>query len=151
MKSLDDGSSIFLLLYLDDMLIAANSLSEVNKLKILLSKEFDIKDLGAVKKIIGIEIRREIALRRLWLSHSGYVRKVLERFNMENAKPISTPLANHFRLSTAQCPKTDDDVQDMSKIPYASVVGCLMYVMVCTRPDLAQAISAIIKFLSNLG
>ena len=70
---------------------------------------------------------------------------------MENAKPISTPLANHFKLSIAQCPKTDDDVQDMSKIPYASVVGCLMYVMVCTRLDLAQAVSAIIKFLSNLG
>ena len=50
MKSLDDGSYIFLLLYLDNMLIAANSMSEVNKLKILLSKEFDIKDLGAAKK-----------------------------------------------------------------------------------------------------
>ena len=63
-KSLDDGSSIFLLLYVDDMLITAKSMSEVNKLKILLSKEFDIKDLGAAKKILGIEIRRERVLRR---------------------------------------------------------------------------------------
>ena len=123
MKSLDDGSSIFLMLYVDDMLIATKTISEVNILKILLSREFDMKDLGAAKKIFRMEIRRERVIRRLWLSHSGYVRKVLERFSMENEKPIRTPLANHFRLSTTQCPKADDDVQDMSKIPYTSTVG----------------------------
>ena len=150
-KSLDDGSSIFLLFYVDDMLIAAKSMSEVNKLKILLSKEFDMKDLGAAKKIRGMEIRRERALGRLWLSQSGYVKKVLERFSMENAKPISTPLANHFRLCTTRCPKTDDNVQGMSKIPYASAVRCLMYAMVCTIPYLAQVVSMVSKFLSNSG
>ena len=70
---------------------------------------------------------------------------------MENAKPVSTPLVNHFRLSTTQCPKTDDDIHDMSKVLYASAVGCLMYVMVYTRIDLAQAVSVIRKFLLNLG
>ena len=70
---------------------------------------------------------------------------------MENAKLVSTPLANHFRLSTTQCPKTDDDVEDMSKVPYANVVRCLMYAMVCTIPNLAQAISAVSKFLSTPG
>ena len=100
MKSFDDGSSIFLLLYVDNMLITAKSMSKVNKLKTLLSREFDMKDLGATKKIIGMEIRRDRALGRLWLSQSSYVGKVLERFSMENAKPVSTPLANHFILST---------------------------------------------------
>ena len=75
-------------------------MNEVNKLKILLSREFDMNDLGATKKILRMEICRERAIWRLWLSHSGYVRKVLERFNMENEKPVSKPLANHFRLST---------------------------------------------------
>ena len=64
-KSLDDGSSIFLLLYVDDMLIAAKSMSEVNKLKILLSKEFDMKDLGVAKKILGMKIRRQRAFELL--------------------------------------------------------------------------------------
>ncbi|KAL6316845.1 hypothetical protein AAG906_022515 [Vitis piasezkii] len=109
---------------------------EVNKLKSLLSKEFDMKDLGAAKKILGMEIHRD--------------RRVLEWFNMDNAKPVSTPLANHFRLSTNQCPKIDDEVKDMSKVPYASAVGCLMYVIVCTRPNLAH-VSVVSKFLSNLG
>ena len=92
------------------MLIAAKSMSEVNKLKILLSKEFDMKDLGVAKKILRMKIRRQRALGRLWLSQSSYVRKVLERFSMENAKPVSTPFVNHFKLSTTQCLKIDDDV-----------------------------------------
>ena len=131
------------------MLIAAKSMVEVNKLKSLLSKEFDMKDLGATKKILGMEIHRDRTSGRLWLSQHNYVKRVLEMFNMNNAKPVSTPLANHFRLSTNQCPKTDDEVKDMSKVPYASVVGCLMYVMVCTRPDLAHAVTVVSKFLSN--
>ena len=70
---------------------------------------------------------------------------------MDNAKLISTFLANHFRLSTNQCPKTDDEAKDMSKVPYASAVGCLMYAMVCTRPNLVQVVSVVSKFLSNPG
>ena len=60
-KSLDDDSFIFLLLYVDDMLIATKSMIKVNKLKSLLSKEFDMKDLGATKKILGMEIHRDRA------------------------------------------------------------------------------------------
>ncbi|KAL6327885.1 hypothetical protein AAG906_027282 [Vitis piasezkii] len=124
---------------------------EVNKLKSLLRKEFDMKDLGAAKKILGMEIHRDRASRRLWLSQYSYVKRVLERFNMDDIKPVSTPLANHFRLSTNQCPKTDDEVKDMSKVPYASAMRCLMYAMVCTRPDLVHAVIVVSKFLSNLG
>ena len=140
----------FLLLYVNDMLIAAKSTSKVNKLKIFFSREFDMKDLGATKKILEMEICKDRALGRLWSSQSDYVRMVLERFNMENTKSVSTPLTNHLKLSTRQCPKTGNDVQDMSKVPYTSAVGCLMYAMVCTRPDLAQDVSAVSKFLSNL-
>ena len=112
-KSLDGGSSIFLLLYVDDMLIVAKSMSEANKLKTSLSREFDMKDLGVAKKILRMEIRKDNALGKLWLSQSSYVGKVLDRFYMENAKLVSTPLVNHFRLSTTQCLKTDDEVQDI--------------------------------------
>jgi hypothetical protein len=58
-KSIDDDSFIFLLLYVDDMLIATTSIMEVNNLKVLLSREFDMKDLGAAKKILRMEIRRD--------------------------------------------------------------------------------------------
>ena len=110
-KSLDDDSFIFLLLYVDDMLIVAKSMIEVNKLKSLLSKEFDMNDLGATKKILGMEIHMNRTSGRLWLSQHSYVKRMLERFNMDNAKTVSTHLVNHFRLSTNQCPKTDDEVK----------------------------------------
>ena len=99
-KSLDDDSFIFLLLYVDDMLIATKSMIKVNKLKSLLSKEFDMKDLGAAKKILGMEIHKDRVSGRLWLSQHSYVKRVLKRFNMDNAKLVSTPLADHFILST---------------------------------------------------
>ena len=95
----------FLLMYVDDMLIAAKSIVEVNKLKVLLSRKFDIKNLGVTKKILGMEICMDRNAKRLWLSQASYV-KVLERFRMKNVKPVSTPSANHFRLSNSQCPKT---------------------------------------------
>jgi hypothetical protein len=100
-------------------------------------------------EILVMEIRKDRDAKRLWLSQAGYVKKVLERFSMENAKPVSTPLANHFRLSTSQCPKTIKKTKDMSKVSYASAVGCLMYAMVCTRPDLAHAVSVLSKYMAN--
>ncbi|KAL0460526.1 UNVERIFIED_CONTAM: Retrovirus-related Pol polyprotein from transposon TNT 1-94 [Sesamum latifolium] len=69
---------------------------------------------------------------------------------MSKTKPVSTPLANHFKLSSEQCPKIDREIEDMAKVPYASAVGCLMYAMVCTRPDLAHAVSQVCKYMSKL-
>ncbi|KAE8699949.1 hypothetical protein F3Y22_tig00110569pilonHSYRG00219 [Hibiscus syriacus] len=89
--------------------------------------------------------------RKLWLSQRGYVKKMLERFAMSSAKPVSTPMANHFKLSSEQCPKTDKEVEDMAKVPYSNVVGCLMYAMVCTRPDLAHTVSQVCKYMSKPG
>jgi hypothetical protein len=140
-----------MLLYVDDMLIAAKSIVKVNKLKILLSREFDMKDLSAIQKILGMEIRRDRDAKRLWLSQVDYVKKMLERFNVENAKPVSIPLANHFHLSTSQCPKKVEETKDMSKALYASAVGCLMYAMVCTRPYLAHVVNVVSKCMANQG
>uniref|UniRef100_A0A2N9HBW1 Integrase catalytic domain-containing protein n=1 Tax=Fagus sylvatica TaxID=28930 RepID=A0A2N9HBW1_FAGSY len=121
------------------------------RLKSLLHKEFEMKDLGAAKKILGMEIRRDRETRKLWLSQKNYIRKVLEKFSMLDAKPVSTPLANHFRLSGSQCPKNEEEIENMSKVPYASAVGCLMYAMVCTRPDLAHAVSTVSRYMANPG
>ena len=91
-KKMSGSSMIYLLLYVDDMLIAANNITEINTLKKLLSKEFDMKDLGAAKKILGMEILREDGV--VHLSQKRYIEKVLERFNMHMSKPVSTPLAS---------------------------------------------------------
>uniref|UniRef100_A0A3Q7FS12 COBRA C-terminal domain-containing protein n=1 Tax=Solanum lycopersicum TaxID=4081 RepID=A0A3Q7FS12_SOLLC len=75
----------------DDMLIAAKKKYDIQKLKGLLSAEFEMKDLGAARKILGMEIIRDRERRKLFLSQRSYIQKVLARFGMSSSKPIDTP------------------------------------------------------------
>jgi len=146
-----NGSPIYLLLYVDDMLIAAKSKKDIAALKSQLSSEFEMKDLGAAKKILGMEITRDRNSGLLFLSQQNYIKKVLHRFNMNDAKFVSTPIAPHFKLSAEQCPSTDEDFEYMSRVPYSSAVGSLMYAMVCSRPDLSYAMSFVSRYMANPG
>ena len=146
-----DNSYIILLLYVDDMLIAGSSIEEINNLKKQLSKQFAIKDLGVAKQILGMRIIRDKANGTLKLSQSEYVKKVLSRFNMNETKPVSTPLDSHFKLSKEQSPKTEEERDYMSKVTYVSAIGSLMYAMVCTRLDIAHAVEVVSRFMSRPG
>ena len=123
------------------MLIIGSSIEKINNMKKQLSKQFAMKDLGAVKQIVGMRIIRDKANGTLKLLQSEYVKKVLSKFNMNEAKPVSTPLGNHLKLSKEQSQKTEEKRDHMSKVPYASAIGSLIYVMVCTRPDIAHVIT----------
>ncbi|XP_031247735.1 secreted RxLR effector protein 161-like [Pistacia vera] len=70
---------------------------------------------------------------------------------MAGAKPVTMPLASHFTLSKSQCPSTESKQIRMEHIPYANVIGSLMYAMISTRPDLAFAISLLSRYMSNPG
>ena len=140
---------IILLLYVDDILIVAKNVSRIAKLKKELSKCFAMKDLGPAKNILGMRIERDRNCNKLYLSQEKYIEKVLQKFRMENAKVVSCPLAAHFKLSRKQCPTTDEKKKEMHHVPYASAVGSLMYAMVCTRPDIAHAVSTVSRFMSN--
>jgi hypothetical protein len=133
------------------MLVAGSNMHDINVIKNKLFHSFVMKDLGAAKKILGMRITRDKKNHKLSLSHGEYIEKVLERFRMQNAKPISTPLAIHVKLTKEMCPKTQEDTDYMSRVPYSSAVGSLMYVMVCTRPNIAHAVEFVSRFMNNLG
>jgi len=76
-------------------------LHQHTEMKKLLSSEFDIKDLGTAKKILRMEITRDRKSGLLCFSQQNYIKKVLQHFNMHNAKAVSTPIAPHFKLSAA--------------------------------------------------
>ena len=80
-----------------------------------------MKDLGATKNILGMKILRDRVVRRLSLSHKGYIEKVIRRFNMQNAKPVTTPLAAHFKFSSTLCPQLNEEVDYMYRVPYSSM------------------------------
>nr|CBG76256.1 OO_Ba0005L10-OO_Ba0081K17.7 [Oryza officinalis] len=148
---MEQPEAIYLLLYVDDMLIAAKDKSEIAKLKAQLSSEFEMKDFGAAKKILGMKITRERQSGKLYISQKCYIEKLRRRFNMHDAKPMSTPLAAHFRLSSDLCPQSDYDIEYMSRVSYSSVVGSLMYAMICSRPDLFHALSIVSRYMANPG
>ena len=70
---------------------------------------------------------------------------------MNEVKPVSTPLGSHFRLSKKQSPKIKEERDHMSKVPYASTVGNLMYTMVCTRPNIAHTVGVVSRNMSRPG
>jgi hypothetical protein len=139
------------LLYVDDMLIAAKSKKRITTLQAHLSSEFEMKDLGAAKKILGMEITRDRKSGLLFLSQHDYINKVLHRFNMPDAKKFTTPIAPHFKLSSTQCPVTNEDIEYMSRVPYSSAAGSLMCALVCSRPDLSYAMSLVSQYMANPG
>jgi hypothetical protein len=139
------------LLYVDDILVAGSNMQDINVLKNKLSNSFVMKDLGVAKKILGMRITIDRKNRKLTLSQGEYIEKVLERFRMQNEKLLSTPLANHFKLTKEMCPKTQEEIEYMSMVPYSSIVGCLMYVMVCTRPNIAHAVEVVRRYMNNPG
>eukprot|EP00253_Pinus_taeda_P016645 PITA_16645 len=116
-----------------------------------MARIFDMKDLGGARQILGMEIFRDRSNGKLWLSQQKYIEKIPLRFGMNNVKPVSVPLASHFKISSNLCPNTDEEKEYMSRIPYANVLGCLMYAMVCTRPNISHAVRVVSRYMANLG
>ncbi|KAH9704893.1 Integrase catalytic domain-containing protein [Citrus sinensis] len=88
---------IYLVLYVDDMLLACKNMKLIDLLKQQLRDKFDMKDFGPTKRILGVEMVKNRTTRTLFMSQEKYVKKVLEKFGMLNCKPVSTPMAAHFR------------------------------------------------------
>ena len=72
-------------------------------------------------------------------------------FKMDQSKKGFLPVLQGVRLSSAQCPTTAEDIEEMSVIPYASAIGSIMYAMLCTRPDVSLAVSLVGRYQSNPG
>ena len=80
-----------------------------------------MKDLGAANYILGMEIKRDRAKRKIWLNQRKYVETILQRFNMQDSKPVNVLIPVGVKLTVEQCPKTQEEEDDMSRDPYASV------------------------------
>ena len=108
-KLLKGNLFIYLLIYVDDILIACKDKREIMKLTKSLSLEFEMKNLGATKRILGIDIERNRKEETLTLSQTGYVRKVVELFEMSSCKSVTTPIPSHFKLCDVKKDLSKDD------------------------------------------
>jgi len=140
---LDKGNineNIYVLLYVDDVVIATGDMTRMNNFKRYLMEKFRMTDLNEIKHFIGIRI--EMQEDKIYLSQSAYVKKILSKFNMENCNAVSTPLPSKINYELLN---SDEDCNT----PCRSLIGCLMYIMLCTRPDLTTAVNILSRYSSK--
>ena len=124
--------------HIDDSLQITKGMSVLNELKSRLSSTFKMKDLGKVCWFLGLKIMHDRPRRTITLSQEHYTLDILRRFNMLNSHPISTPMAAGIKLERLDAPSNPQIQQT-----YQQMLGCLMYTMTCTHPDLAYAVGVL--------
>ena len=138
--------AVYLLVYVDDILIASRSAESVKSVKDILTSTFDLRDLGDAAMFVGLEIQRDRAARTLTIKQARMTGDLVARYGMQDAQPKCIPLTVGTQLTKA----TDDSqLLDKEQYGYAELVGSLLYLSVCTRPDIAQAVGALSRFMSQ--
>ena len=108
-----------------------------------------MKNLGEASYILGIKVYRDRSKRMLDLLQKIYIEKVLNRFSMKNSKRRFLSLRYGIHLFKKMCPNIFEEIQYMSRIPYTSTIGSLVYTILCTRPDIALVMSITSRYQSN--
>lgn len=145
------GAKVIVPVFVDDVAISAKSIEHANKLKALLGKHFNIRDLGPISFLVGIAITRDRKNRTTWLSQRQYIIDLLERFGMANCAPVQTPMNPGLLLSKTDGPQTDEERREMENVPYLEAVGAINYLAVGTRPDISYAVHRLARFNQNPG
>jgi hypothetical protein len=142
-----DGVTVYLLLYVDDILIASQDLKSVEEVKALLASKFAVKDLGEARHFLGmqIEFERESdgTLRSVMLSNEKLVTDILDSFGMTSCKPKATPLDTSWRL------QKDDGDPLPKENRYRELVGGILYLANTVRPDLSYAAGLLARFSNS--
>ena len=138
------AAGTWVLVYVDDLLLAAQQGKDLAILKQQLQEHFPMKDLGEVSAYLGMEVTRDRANRRIYLSQERYVGELVAKFNQENSKSVTTPLQVNHGLCLPL--EGEETVLDQERFP--ELLGGIMYLMVCTRPDIAHAVSVLSRFIA---
>jgi len=147
-----DSKMAIIALYVDDMVIAGSDLETVQDIKNKLSERYQMSDLGEVNQILGCEVTRDWTLGRLTMIQRQYIRLVIKKFFPGIVlNPVRTPMGSKVYLNRSQCPLTPEDIAFMKSIPYRQAVGCLLWLAMGTRPDIAYAVSQVARFCENPG
>ncbi|CAI7773831.1 unnamed protein product [Closterium sp. NIES-53] len=133
----------YVLVYVDDLVFATADMEALAHVKSELQKRHTCTDLGELTSYLGLRITRDRAQRTITLTQSHMVHQVLQRFSFTYSLPQSTPLPTGHSLSA---PPSDESVEPSG--PYPELVGCLMYLMTCTRPDVAYPLSLLARYVA---
>ncbi|CAI7741852.1 unnamed protein product, partial [Closterium sp. NIES-53] len=133
----------FILVYVDDLVFATADTAGLTHVKSELQKGHTCTDPGELRSYLGLQITRDRVQRTITLTQSHMVQQVLQRFDFTYSSPQATPLSTRHSLSALP---SDESVEPSG--PYPELVGCLMYVMTCTRPDFAYPLSILARYVA---
>ena len=135
-----------MLVYVDDILPASKSRELLDSVKHKLMKNFAVRDLGAATFFLGMEILRDRPNRSLKLVQGRLISEVIGKYGLTGAKTKTTPLSPGVRLATAS---SELELLNTVQFPYSELVGTLLYLSVCTRPDIAHAVGCLSRYMAK--
>ena len=141
-----EKSIMIIAIHVDDHILACNDKQMMEIEKADLQRKFGIKDQGEAHHILGMSISRNMEKHTLVISQKMLFENFLKRFNMQDCKPVATPIVPNQSLI-----KLKDDEQSVNLQDYQAVTGCLTYATTISRPDLATSVGILSKLLSNPG
>ena len=144
-----ESRSLIILLYVDDMVLAASSSESIPWAQGSLSREFETTDLGELTSFIGVKIFRNRLLRTLKASQGSYVKRILKDHGMEWCATVASPADPSVRLMKGENDFVSNPVNESNPQHYQSAVGSLMYVMLGTRQDIAYAVRLVSQHCTN--
>ena len=127
--------------YVDDIVIGGESTAKIEKIKRELNSKFDVKDLGKLTYFLGMKVEQDLEEHQTWIGQPAFIERLLKEFKMDESKPVVTPADPSQKLL-----QTSDDEECVDQQQYQSLVGSLLYLSVCTRPDITFAVSTLAKF-----
>ena len=130
------------------MVVGPNK-DRIQELKEQLAREFCMKDLEPTNKILWMQIHQDKKDRKICLFKKNYLQNILWHFNKKVLNPISTLFPNNYKLSSSMSPSNEAKRMKMSWASYASMMGSFMYAMICTRPNITQAMGTISRFMTD--
>ena len=146
------GTDILALaVHVDDCILTGSSAKLIEEFKQKLNEHYALTDLGPVNYLLGIKVTRNRETRTISLSQSQYIKAILRRFSLSDAKPSDTPMTPGANYSKKDSPTSPTEAAHMCKVPYYEALGSLMYASVATRPDITFAVSTLSQFLENPG
>jgi len=142
---------LVLTVYVDDCTMTGSSPKLIAVYKGKLHEWYALTDLGPVSWLLGIQVTHDREMWAISLSQEAYIKTIIARFVLANAKPYSTPMVPSTSYSKDNSPASVNDAARMHKVPYREAIGSLMYTSVATRPDITFVVSTLLQFLENLG
>lgn len=142
---------VIMLIYVDDLILASKRVEKLESIKSKLKSAFKMVDLGPIHDILGIYVERQGLTGSIYISQKKYIEDLIAKFNMEDAKTVSTPMETNTRITKESSPRSEDERAEMKNRPYRELVDGLIYLANATRPDIAFAASTLNRFCTDPG